>query len=146
MALLLGLFFNSIWLISSFAFGWLLLQLFRLVSLPGWLEISIVMALSFWFGLICMATFIGKGMGESWLECREKAKMMLIVGIPTGEACVVAVVCYLLANQFIADVEIKKYIVAAVTLVFWFVRMEKSNQRLEKQCADAWKGKSSQKK
>ena len=69
-------------------------------------------------------------MGKSWAECREEVKGYLFVGSPTGAACVIAVICYLLINKFALDEEIKMYIVAAVTLGFWFVTMSLLTKRL----------------
>lgn len=133
MHLLLACLFNSVWLFGSFAFSWLLFRLSAFVPLPIWLKTSIILALSFWVGLLAMMLFADRMTGESWKESREKARMFLVVGVPTGATCFLAVVFYLLVNKWVHDAATTQTIVSTVAIIFWFTAMSLGNKQLEAQ-------------
>jgi hypothetical protein len=133
MELLAGLFFNSIWLIVSFLFGFLLCWLFTFVPWPAWLEIGIILALSFWVGMMGMVIAIEKMSGKRWRQCFKAASLLFHLLGPTAAACVVAVMCYLITSRFTSDSVIQEVIVGTITFAFWGITMTLIIENLKKE-------------
>lgn len=131
--LLAGLIFNLVWIVGAAGFGWLLTQAFHLVDLPRWLEFAVIVALSFWVGLMGMAMFIQRLSGESWSDSRRFVGLMFVCALPTLATCFLGVASYFFIHLFGWNAKLEKSVVCAVCGLFWFSTMHLTIQKFEKQ-------------
>lgn len=115
-----GVIFNSIWISTSVAFGWILSKLFNLTSLPTELQYVCVIAISFWPGFACMAFTIGLSEGDGWRKSRNDTLRLWPLFAMTVVACLLAIISYLIVHPYsLGDWETP--IVTIVPLVFLLI-------------------------
>ena len=119
MEILQGIFYNTIWIIGWIVTSFILTWVFKFVPLPHWLEFGIIFVLSLLSGLILMAVFVRKSIGDSWRQCWAELDFLFVLAIPIVAACIVAVIAHLILNPYIKDQELQQWAVWFIAGVFW---------------------------
>lgn len=138
MELLLGCFFNAIWLLSAFVVAVLLTFLFSFIPLPAFIEVSATMAYSFIIGLGCMcyAATPKTSYRDRRQAIREAISITRMFCIPMTVGFVVAIVTYYVLKTLIPNEEILNWVSGGIALASVFIVVNYQLKHLEARMND----------